>query len=120
MQTSVSLKIVEAIVRKEKFTDVDTALKEIAISGLTFFDVEGRGRAKGMEMVSGRGAATYHPEFIERVKLEVLVKETDAQKVVNAIAKAAKTGEVGDGKILVLPVENVWDITSGASGAAAV
>ena len=59
MEKSGALKMVEAIVRKEKFPDIDNALKEIGITGLTFFDVEGRGRAKGAEMVSGRGAATY-------------------------------------------------------------
>jgi len=112
--------MVEAIVRKERFPEVDSALKEVGIGGLTFFDVEGRGRAKGTEMVSGRGAATYHPEYIERVKLEVLVKDVDVTKVVAAIMKAAKTGEMGDGKILVFPVEEARDITTGNSGFAAV
>jgi nitrogen regulatory protein P-II 1 len=120
MEKSASLKKIEAIVRKEKFPDIDQALKEIGIPGLTFFDVEGRGRAKGMEMVSGRGAATYHPEYVERAKLEILVKDTDVQKVVAAIVKAAKTGEVGDGKILVSPVEEAWDITTGGSGSSAI
>lgn len=114
------IKKVEAIIRKEKLSDVDGALKEVGVSGLTFFEVEGRGRAKGMEMVSGRGAATYHPEYIERVKLEVLIKENDVKKVVAAIVKAAKTGQLGDGKILVLSVDEAWDITSGNSGADAV
>ena len=114
------IKKVEATIRKEKLSDVDGALKEVGVSGLTFFEVEGRGRAKGMEMVSGRGAATYHPEYIERVKLEVLSKEGDVKKVVGAIAKSAKTGEVGDGKILVLSLDDAWDITSGTSGPDAV
>ncbi len=69
MEKSGSLKMVEAIVRKEKFPDIDNALKEIGISGLTFFDVEGRGRAKGAEMISGRGAATYHPEVRRKNKV---------------------------------------------------
>ena len=116
MEKSVSLKKIEAIVRKEKFQDIDSALKEIGISGLTFFDVEGRGRAKGFEMISGRGAATYHPEYVEKTKLEILVKNADVQRVVTAIVKAAKTGEIGDGKILVSQVENAWDIATGGSG----
>jgi nitrogen regulatory protein P-II 1 len=120
VQSTVSLKKIEAIVRKEKFPDIDAALKEAGVGGVTFFDVEGRGRAMGMEMVSGRGAATYRSEYIERVKLEVLVKDTDVQKVVATITKVAKTGQVGDGKILVLAIENAWDITSGSSGSAAI
>jgi len=120
MEKSGTLKIVEAIVRKEKFPDIDNILKEIGVSGLTFFDVEGRGRAKGVEMISGRGAATYHPEYVEKTKLEILVKESEVQKVVTAIAKAAKTGEIGDGKILVFSVEEAWDIATGGSGSSAL
>ncbi len=120
MEKPGSLKMVEAIIRKERFPDIDNALKEIGIGGLTFFDVEGRGRAKGAEMISGRGAATYHPEYIERTKLEILVKDTEVQKVVTAILKTAKTGEFGDGKVLVIPVEEAWDITSGGSESTAV
>jgi nitrogen regulatory protein P-II 1 len=120
VEKSLAIKMVEAIIRKEKFPDIDNALKEIGISGLTFFDVEGRGRAKGMEMVSGRGAATYTPEYVERAKLEILVRDSEVKKVVAAIVKAAKTGEVGDGKIMVFAVEDVWDIATGNSGSAAV
>ena len=75
MASSGSLKKVEAIVRKEKFPDIDNALREAGIGGLTFFDVEGRGRAKGVEMVSGRGAATYTREYAERTKLEIFEKD---------------------------------------------
>jgi nitrogen regulatory protein P-II 1 len=120
MQSETSLKKVEAVVRKEKFPDIDNALKEAGIGGLTFFDVEGRGRAKGMEMISGRGAATYTREYAERTKLEIIVKESKVKEVVDAILKAAKTGQLGDGKILVLPVEEAWDITTGSSDSSAV
>ena len=120
MASSGSLKKVEAIVRKEKFPDIDNALREAGIGGLTFFDVEGRGRAKGVEMVSGRGAATYTREYAERTKLEIIVKDNRVTEVVNAILKAAKTGQLGDGKILVLPVEDAWDITTGSSDSSAV
>lgn len=120
MEKATSIKMVEAIIRKERFPDIDNALKEIGIGGLTFFDVEGRGRAKGMEMISGRGASTYTPEYVERAKVEILVKDSDVKKVVAAIAKVAKTGEVGDGKIMVFAVEDVWDIAAGTSGLAAV
>ncbi len=111
-----SVKKVEAIVRKEIFPDIDEALKEVGISGLTFSDVEGRGRAKGREMLSDRGTRTYRPEYVERTRLEVLVKEADAHKVVQTIMTNAKTGAFGDGKIFVSPVEEVYDIASGQSG----
>jgi len=120
MEKSGSLKRVEAIVRREKFPDIDRALKEIGIGGLTFFDVEGRGRAKGVEMISGRGAATYQSEYVEKTKLEILVKHTDVQRVVSAIVRVAKTSEVGDGKVFVSLVEDAWDISTGDSGESAV
>ena len=115
-----SVKKVEAIVRKEIFPDIDEALKEVGISGLTFSDVEGRGRAKGREMLSDRGTRTYRPEYVERTRLEVLVKEADAHKVVQTIMTNAKTGAFGDGKIFVSPVEEVYDIASGQSGEMAI
>ena len=115
-----SLKKIDAIIRKEKFPDIDQALKEVGISGLTFFDVEGRGRARGMEMVEGRGARTYRPEYVERAKLEIVVKSSDVRRVVEAILEHGRTGAVGDGKILVYPIEEAYDITSGESGDKAV
>ena len=120
MEISDKIKKIEAIIRREKFPEIDAALKEIGIGGLTFFDVEGRGRAKGVEMVSGRGAATYHSDYVEKTKLEILVKSADVQRVVTAIVNAAKTGEIGDGKILVSTVESAWDIATGGSGESAV
>lgn len=115
-----SLKKIEAIVRKEKFPDVDEALKEVGIGGLTFFSVEGRGREKGEEMVSGRGTRTYRPEYLERTKLEIVVKDSDAQRVIDIILKNAKTGSVGDGKVFVWSIDEGYDITSSQSGATAV
>lgn len=114
------MKKIEAIVRKEMFPQIDDALKKIGLGGLSFFDVEGRGRAKGEEMVEGRGARTYRPEYIERVKIEIIVKDADADKVVETIREKAKTGAVGDGKIFVTTVEDVFDITSSESGEKAV
>ena len=115
-----SVKKVEAIVRKERFPDIDKALKEVGISGLTFSKVEGRGRAKGREMLSDRGTRTYRPEYVERTKLEVLVKGADVPKVVQTIMANAKTGAFGDGKIFVSQVEEVYDIASGQSGERAI
>ncbi len=110
------MKKIEAIVRREAFPDIDNALRDTGISGLTFFDAEGRGRAKGREMVSGRGARTYQAEYVERTKLEVIVKDSDAKKVVGIILDHAKTSDVGDGKIFITNVEESYDISSGKTG----
>jgi nitrogen regulatory protein P-II 1 len=110
------LKKIEAIVRRESFPEIDNALKQAGISGLTFFDAEGRGRTKGREMVSGRGARTYQAEYVERTKLEIIVKDSDARKVVDIIVAHGKTGEVGDGKVFVSSVEEGYDISSGLTG----
>ena len=114
------MKKIEAIVRREAFPDIDNALKLAGIGGLTFFDAEGRGRAKGREMVSGRGARSYRTEYIGRTKLEIIVKDADAKKVVDIIITHAKTGSVGDGKIFVSTVEQGYDITSGQAGEASI
>ncbi len=110
------MKKIEAIVRRESFPDIDNALKVAGIGGLTFFDAEGRGRAKGREMIEGRGARTYQSEYVERTKLEVIVKDSEAKKVVDIILSHAKTGNAGDGKIFVSSVEEGYDITSGLVG----
>lgn len=110
------MKKIEAVVRRENFPDIDNALKHEGIGGLTFFDAEGRGRSKGREIVAGRGTRTYQAEYVERTKLEIIVKDSDAKKVVDIILAHAKTGNVGDGKIFVSSVEQSYDITSGAMG----
>lgn len=114
------MKKIEAIVRREAFPDIDGALKQAGISGLTFFDAEGRGKTKGREMVSGRGARTYQTDYVERTKLEIIVKESDAKKVIEIILAHAKTRESGDGKIFVSNVEEGYDITSGLTGEASI
>ena len=110
------MKKIEAVIRKERFPEIDEALKSIGIGGLTFLDAEGRGRAKGREMVSDRGTRTYRPEYVERTKLEIIVKDADAQKVIEVILKNARTGAIGDGKIIVCSVDEAYDIASGETG----
>ena len=110
------MKKIEAIVRRESFPDIDNALKQAGISGLTFFDAEGRGRSVGREMVAGRGARTYRPEYVERTKLEIIVRDAEAKKVVDIILAHARSGSVGDGKIFVSTVEEGYDISSGQTG----
>jgi len=114
------LKKIEAIIRKERFPNVDEALKKIGVGGLTYFDVAGRGRAKGEEMVSDRGTRTYVPEFIEHIKIEVLAKDSDAQAVIDAIMNAATTKTIGDGKIYVYSIDRVYDIASLSNGDTAI
>ncbi|MGI0092309.1 MAG: P-II family nitrogen regulator [Nitrososphaerales archaeon] len=111
-----ALKKIEAIVRRERFPDIDGALKQIGIGGVTFFDAEGRGRAKGREMLSDRGTRTYRSEYVDRTKLEIIVKDSDAQRVIDVILKNGKTGAVGDGKIFVSIVDEGYDIASGEAG----
>jgi nitrogen regulatory protein P-II 1 len=115
-----SIKKIEAIVRKERFPEIDKALKDAGISGLTFYDVDGRGRAKGREMLSDRGTRTFRPEYVGRTKLEILAKAKDVPKIIQSILSTAKTGAVGDGKIAVLNIEEMYDIPSGESGEKAV
>ena len=114
------MKKIEAIVRRETFPDIDGALKQAGISGLTFFDAEGRGKTKGREMISGRGARTYQTDYVDRTKLEIIVKDPDTKQVIEIILAHAKTGESGDGKIFVSNVEEGYDITSGLTGEASI
>lgn len=114
------VKKIEAIIRKEKFQSVDDALRNIGVGGLTYFEVQGRGRAKGKEMVSDRGTRTYTPEFIDRLKVEVLAKDSDVQAVIEAVLNAATSKSIGDGKITVYSIEHVYDIASMEDGEQAI
>ena len=102
------------------FPQIEDALKRIGLSGLSFHDIEGRGRAKGEEMVLGRGARTYRPEYVERTKIEIIVNDSEAQSVIQTILKNGKTGLIGDGKIFVSSLGGVFDITSGEADESAI
>jgi len=108
------MKKIEAIIRREKFPAVDAALKQLGIGGLTVEEVAGRGRARETLTVLARGKWSYEEEYIKRLKLEILVKDTDAQRVIQAIIANASTESVGDGKIFVSTVDEVLDIGSKA------
>lgn len=105
------MKKVEAIIRSSKFKDVREALKGIGVNFFTYRDVRGFGQQKGAHMVY-RGAA-YDIGYIARMQLEILVSNESVSKVVETIAASAKTGEIGDGKIVVLPVESVTRVRTG-------
>jgi nitrogen regulatory protein P-II 1 len=108
------MKLVVAVVKPHKLDEVKEALRDVGVQGLTTSDVEGFGRQRGHTEVY-RGAE-YQVDFVPKVKVEVLVDDADAQGVVDAITKAARTGKIGDGKIWVLPVEQVVRIRTGERG----
>ena len=108
------MKLVVAIVKPHKLDEVKEALREIGIAGLTTTDVEGFGRQRGHTEVY-RGAE-YQVDFVPKVKVEILADDDQVQGIVDAVAKAARTGKIGDGKIWVVPAEQVVRIRTGEMG----
>ena len=108
------MKKVEAIIRPFKLEEVKEALVEEGIRGLTISEVRGYGRQKG-HTETYRGSE-YRIEFVPKIKIEVVVEDSKVEKVVDAILKTAKTGQVGDGKIFIYNVEDVVRIRTGESG----
>ena len=108
------MKKIEAIIKPFKLDDVKEALNETGIQGMTISDVKGYGRQKGHKEIY-RGAE-YVVDFIPKVKLEVVVESENVEKVVDVIQKAACTGKIGDGKIFVLPIEEVVRVRTGEKG----
>jgi nitrogen regulatory protein P-II 1 len=112
------MKLVTAIIKPFKLDEVKEALRAVGVNGLTSTEVQGFGRQRGHTEVY-RGAE-YQVDFVPKVKVEVLCEEADVQGVVDAILKAARTGKIGDGKIMVLPAEQVWRIRTGEMGPDAI
>jgi nitrogen regulatory protein P-II 1 len=109
-----AVKKVEAIIKPFKLDEVKQALSEVGVAGLTATEVKGFGRQKGhTELYRG---AEYVVDFLPKVKVEVVVSDTLVGRVVEVIERAAKTGRIGDGKIFVLPVEEVIRIRTGERG----
>jgi nitrogen regulatory protein P-II 1 len=108
------MKLITAIVKPHRIEEVKEALRDIGVNGLTTTDVEGFGRQRGHTEVY-RGAE-YQVDFVPKVKVEVVVAEDDAQGVIDAIEKAARTGKIGDGKIWVTEAEQVIRIRTGERG----
>ena len=106
-----SLKKIEAIIKPFKLDDVKEALQEIGIQGITVTEVKGCGRQKGhTELYRG---AEYIVDFLPKIKLEIVVKSEDVEKVVETIMNSARTGKIGDGKIFVYDIQNVYRIRTG-------
>ncbi len=108
------MKKIEAVIKPFKLDDVKEALVSIGVHGMTITEVRGFGRQKGHTEVY-RGAE-YTVDFLPKVKIEMVVPEDLASKVAETICNAAKTGKIGDGKIFILPVEEVMRIRTGETG----
>ncbi|MFQ5900825.1 MAG: P-II family nitrogen regulator [Thermodesulfobacteriota bacterium] len=112
------MKKIEAIIKPFKLDEVKEGLNEIGIQGITVTEVKGFGRQKGhTELYRG---AEYVVDFLPKIKMEIVVKEDMVLKVVETIQNIAKTGRIGDGKIFVLPVEEVVRIRTGEKGEEAI
>ncbi len=112
------MKLICAIVKPFKLDDVREALSDINIQGITVSEVKGFGRQKGhTELYRG---AEYVVDFLPKVKIEIAVTDEEANLVIETIMKAAHTGKIGDGKIFVLPLDNVIRIRTGEDGEAAI
>ena len=112
------MKKIEAIIRHFKLEDVKNALTEKGVQGMTVTEVRGFGRQKGHTEVY-RGTE-YTVDFVPKIKIEIVVPESDAQGVVDTIVESAQTGQVGDGKIFVYQLADVVRIRTGEMGEAAV
>lgn len=112
------MKKVEAIIKPFKLDDVREALSEIGITGMTAIEVKGFGRQKGhTELYRG---AEYVIDFLPKVKIEIVIKEDQADACVEAIVAAARTGKIGDGKIFISNVERVIRIRTNEEGDGAI
>jgi nitrogen regulatory protein P-II 1 len=112
------MKKIEAIIREERLEAVKKSLEDVGYMGITVTEVAGRGHQKGL--VLQWRAGEYRVDLLPKLKIEVVVLDEDASKVSSAIVTAARTGEMGDGKIFIMPVENVIRIRTGEDGINAV
>ena len=112
------MKKIEAIIKPFKLDEVKEALQEVGLQGITVIEAKGFGRQKGhTELYRG---AEYVVDFLPKVKVEVVVGDAMAEKAIEAIVKAARTGKIGDGKIFVFDVPQVVRIRTGETGEEAV
>jgi nitrogen regulatory protein P-II 1 len=107
------MKKVEAVIRKTKFEEVKDALYEAGIEFFSFWDVRGVGQARQGRVYRG---VVYDTSTIERIKLSIIVRDKNVDKTVQAILGSARTGEIGDGKVFILPIEDSYRIRTGEQG----
>jgi nitrogen regulatory protein P-II 1 len=108
------MKLVTAVVKPFKLDDVKTALQAHGVQGMTIGEVQGYGRQRGHTEVY-RGAE-YVVDFVPKVRIDVLVDDADVDQVVELVMKAAQTGQIGDGKVWIVPVESVVRVRTGERG----
>jgi nitrogen regulatory protein P-II 1 len=108
------MKLIEAIIRQEKLDAVKTALEASGYFGMTVSEVSGRGRQGGLTLQWRVGE--YKVDLLPKIKVEVVVLDEDVTRILNVITTAARTGEMGDGKLFVLPVENAVRVRTGEEG----
>ena len=112
------MKKIEAIIKPFKLDEVKEALQEVGLQGITVTEAKGFGRQKGhTELYRG---AEYVVDFLPKVKIEIVVSDETVDSAMEAIRNAAQTGQIGDGKIFVSPIEEVVRIRTGETGADAV
>ncbi|MBM7772835.1 nitrogen regulatory protein P-II 1 [Actinokineospora baliensis] len=112
------MKLVTAIIKPFTLDEVKSALEQIGVLGMTVSEVQGYGRQKGHTEVY-RGAE-YSVDFVPKVRVEVLADDATADKVVDAVVEAARTGKIGDGKVWVTPVDTVVRVRTGERGTDAI
>jgi nitrogen regulatory protein P-II 1 len=112
------MKKIEAIIREERLNSVKEALEENSYYGMTVSEVSGRGKQKGIPLQWRAGE--YRVDLLPKLKIELVVLEEDVARAVDAIIRTARTGETGDGKIFVLPVEDVYRVRTGDRGVNAI
>ena len=108
------MKKIEAVIREEKLESVKLALEERGFMGLTASEVQGRGRQKGLSLQWRAGE--YRVDLLPKIKLEVVVKDSDVDAVMETICESVRTGDIGDGMIFVVPVEQVCRVRTGERG----
>jgi nitrogen regulatory protein PII len=117
-QAEIDMKKIEAIIRPFKLDDVREALSEIGVRGMTLTEVKGYGRQKGhTELYRG---SEYKIDFLPKIKIEIIAADSMVDNIVSTVVKASKTGQVGDGKIFVSPVDDVIRVRTEESGEDAI
>ena len=112
------MKMITAIIKPFKLDDVRQAVADIGIQGITVTEVKGFGRQRGhTELYRG---AEYVVDFLPKIKIELLLDDADAEKACRVIEESGKTGKIGDGKIFIMPVDDIVRIRTGERGAEAV
>ncbi|MCH7713493.1 MAG: P-II family nitrogen regulator [Chloroflexi bacterium] len=107
---------IEAIIRPEKLDAVKNALASVGLVGINVVQVTGRGAQQGITAAGPRGVGSYVVDMLPKTKLELVVSDDNTRKAIDTIIEAARTGNIGDGKIFVIPVSNAIRVRTGEEG----